>query len=79
MDPEAQPTPIRGERNIYCPFYSDCLDHAVNKFWRHWSCSQCPYRKLKSTNEVEYGANGEGPDYEFSPDLIRKIRGNESG
>jgi hypothetical protein len=77
---ELRPNPIcnRGERNIYCPLYSDCLDHAVNQFWQYWSCSKCPYRKIKSLDEVEYGANGEWLDYEFSPDIIKKIRGNES-
>jgi hypothetical protein len=78
---EQKPNPIyqRGERNIYCPFYNDCLDYAVNHFWRHWSCSQCPYRNIKSINEFEYGANGERIEYELSPDIIRKIGENASG
>jgi hypothetical protein len=78
---ESKPNPIckKGERNIYCHFYSDCLDHAVNHFWRHWSCSQCPYRNIKSIDELEYGADGEELSYEFSPDIIRKIGGNEFG
>jgi hypothetical protein len=80
-DMELKPNPIckRGERNIYCPFYSDCLDHAVNQFWRNWICSQCPYRNIKSIDELEYGADGEQLSYEFSPDILRKIGGNESG
>jgi len=55
------------------------LDHAVNQFGQRWSCSQCPYRNIKSIDELEYGANGELLDHEFSPDIIKKIRGNESG
>ena len=78
MEPKPNPVYKKGERNIYRPFYSDCLDHAVNQFWRHWSCSQCPYRNIKSI-DVEYGADGEELSYEFSPDIIRKIGGNESG
>ncbi len=58
MEPKANPVCKRGERNIFCPFYSDCLDHAVNQFWQHWSCTQCLYRKIKSFEEVEYGVNG---------------------
>jgi len=78
---EAKPNPIckRGERNIYCPLYSECLDHAINQFWQCWSCSRCPHRKIKSLAEAEYGADSEELDYEFSPDILRKIRGNESG
>jgi hypothetical protein len=79
MDPEAQPTPIKGERNIHCPHYSDCLNYVVNHFWESWSCSECPHRNMKLMDEVGYGANGEGLDYELSPDIIRKIRENESG
>jgi hypothetical protein len=77
---KAKPNPIckRGQRNIYCPLYSDCLDHAVNQFWEHWSCSRCPFRKIKSFDEAEYGTDSDLLDYEFSPDIIRKIRGNES-
>jgi len=52
MDPEAQPTPIKGERNIHCPHYSDCLDYVVNRFWESWSCSECPHRKEVPVGEV---------------------------
>lgn len=76
MEPIANPICKRGERNIYCPYYSDCLDYAVNHFWQHWSCSKCPYKKIRAIDEIEYGAIGEELDYEFSPDIIRKIRGN---
>ena len=78
---ESKPNPIckKGERNIYCPFYSDCLDHAVEYFWRYWSCSQCLYRNIKSIDELEYGDDGEELFYEFSPDIIRKIGENKFG
>lgn len=79
MDPEAQPTPIKGERNIYCPHYNDCLDYVVNHFWQSWSCSKCPHRKKRTIDGLEYITNDEELDYEFSPDIIRKIKGNESG
>ena len=78
---ELKPNPIckRGERNTYCPFYSGCLDHAVNQFWYYWSCSKCPYKRVQTFDEAGYSANGQGLGYEFSPDIIKKIRGNESG
>lgn len=79
MNPEAVPKPKKGERNIYCPFYNDCLDHAVNHFWQYWNCSQCPYRKLKSFYEIEYSVNSELIDYEFSPDIMRKIGEDGTG
>ena len=40
MEPRANPIPKRGERNICCPFYNDCLDQAVEGSWQSWDCSQ---------------------------------------
>jgi hypothetical protein len=79
MEPRPNPICKRGKRNIYCPLYSNCLDHAVNQFWQHWSCSQCSYRETKAFDETGYGAETDLLDYEFSPDIIKKVRGNESG
>jgi hypothetical protein len=36
-----------GERNIYCPFYRDCLDLVIKKSWEYWACSNCRHRKQK--------------------------------
>jgi len=33
---------------------------------------------MRPFDEVAYGANSELLDYGFSPDIIKKIRGNES-
>jgi hypothetical protein len=46
---ELTATPVRrtGERNLYCPYYSGCLDHAVQQNWGFWSCSQCRNQTLK--------------------------------
>lgn len=57
MHPKALPRPIKGERNIYCPFYSDCLDYAISNCWRYWNCSQCPHKTMQSTTEWEYEIN----------------------
>lgn len=74
MDPEAQPTPIKGERNIHCPHYNDCLDYVVNHFWRSWSCSECPYETVQGIYELEYEVNDDDLRYEVSPDIVREIR-----
>jgi hypothetical protein len=79
MEPKPNPICKRGERNIFCPFYSDCLDKAINQFWQCWTCSTCAYRKTKSIDEAEYSADGEEIEYNFSPDIIRKIGKNGSG
>jgi len=33
-----------GMRNVFCPYYDDCLDHAVDKCWRDWDCSECEHK-----------------------------------
>ena len=38
------PIPIEGERNVMCKHYGDCLDIAVEKNWKCWSCASfCKY------------------------------------
>jgi len=49
MDQKANPISESGERNIYCPFYNDCLDYAVSGSWQAWNCSQCPHKLIKQS------------------------------
>ena len=74
MEPKANPVCKRGERNIYCPIYSDCLDQVVNQFWQHWSCTQCPYRKIKSFDEIRYSVNSEEQGQELLIDIVEGLR-----
>jgi hypothetical protein len=41
--------PVRkpGERNIFCPYYDDCLNFAVKRHWQYFDCSQCPSKMVK--------------------------------
>jgi hypothetical protein len=47
MGEKAKPTPGRGERNIYCPYYGDCLDSAVDLSWQSWNCSECQHKMTR--------------------------------
>lgn len=78
MDPKAKPIRKRGERNIYCPFYSDCLDYVVKHFWQYWSCSNCPYKEILSITECEYNVNNTDSYYDLPPNVARRIWKNES-
>lgn len=53
MDQQANPTPKRGDRNIYCPFYSECLDYAVEYSWQSWNCSHCAHNETRALPEWE--------------------------
>lgn len=30
-----------GDRNLFCAYYCDCLDHAAMRHWKYWSCANC--------------------------------------
>ena len=34
--------PLNESRNVFCRSYDSCLDLAVKKNWRSWTCAKCP-------------------------------------
>jgi len=73
MEPKANPIRKRGERNIYCPFYNDCLDYAIKWSWKSWSCSQCPHKLTKqSITAYEWGVTDPEPYYDLPAHVIRE-------
>jgi hypothetical protein len=38
------PSPKSGPRNIFCPYYSSCLDTAIQSAWMSWDCHLCQER-----------------------------------
>jgi len=74
MEPRANPIPKRGERNICCPLYNDCLDQAVEGSWQSWDCSQCPHKLTRqSITEYEYEINDPEPNYDLPLEVYREI------
>lgn len=74
MVPKGNPIPAKGERNIYCPYYNNCLDYAVQDWWDSWNCSQCPYRLIKqSIRERDYDIGEAELDYDLMCDLPLEI------
>jgi len=45
MIEDSNPVPVNGERNIFCPHYCDCLDHASKNHWEYWACQDCPHKQ----------------------------------
>ncbi len=35
----------KGDRNIFCPHYCKCLDHAIHKSWEFWACAECQHKR----------------------------------
>lgn len=44
MEPDLNPLNEAGSRNLFCPHYRKCLDHAVKDQWLFWSCEACSHR-----------------------------------
>lgn len=44
MTEEQMPRRGKGKRNVFCHYYSACLNLAIDKTWNHWHCDQCPLR-----------------------------------
>ena len=44
MKQNRRPLNKKGDRNALCPYYSDCLDEAVEKSWRYWDCCECTHK-----------------------------------
>lgn len=40
------PNPVfkKGERNLFCPHYCECLDFAIMKSWEYWACFDCRHK-----------------------------------
>jgi len=70
MEQKANPLSEPGERNIFCPFYNDCLDYAVSASWQAWNCSQCLHKFIKQSI-AEYVFNNTDSFY----DLPLTVRG----
>jgi len=47
MKQNHNPIHRKGDKNILCPHYRDCLDHAAKNHWESWSCIDC-HHKLTS-------------------------------
>jgi len=63
MNRAGKPLQRKGERNLFCPLYKGCLDHAVKESWPYWACGDCrhkrneggkPELKLRATDSIEY-------------------------
>ncbi|MBE9581513.1 MAG: hypothetical protein IMF18_07835 [Proteobacteria bacterium] len=61
MKPRPKPAHRSGNKNIYCPFYGACLDHAAKRYWQNWDCSECPHKLKQQPLRRDQWANSAGP------------------
>jgi hypothetical protein len=54
MNQACNPRQKKGERNVFCPLYNRCLNHAIKESWEYFACSDC-------RNKLNQGSRPEIP------------------
>jgi hypothetical protein len=50
MRKNRNPHSRKGNRNVFCSDYNNCLDVAIERSWNSWNCGQCIPRFEEATN-----------------------------
>lgn len=73
---DQNPNPIRqnGKRNIFCPYYGDCLDHAAKLHWEAWACFDCHHKMMKESGiQAPFSSGDTTPYYTVSAEIYRRV------
>lgn len=55
---ERSPLNHKGNRNVLCPHYSQCLDEAIARAWEFWECGSCENRLTQDLEvDIHFAAN----------------------
>lgn len=44
MSLKCKPVCKKGDRNVFCRYYGDCLNYVIKKSWEYWDCGRCLHR-----------------------------------
>lgn len=62
----------KGRRNVFCPYYRDCLNLASKQNWHYWSCRKCGYiHEAQPISIIMYPPHNTDPHYSLSPTLYQ--------
>lgn len=74
MMKKKKPLHAKGYRNVFCPHYRICLDHASRKYWEYWTCLDCHYKhEQKSLTHVFISPENQNSYYLLPPSLNEKL------
>jgi len=74
MDHNQSPVHIKGYRNICCPYYGTCLDHAAKNHWKYWACLECRHSRKQSFGiDILPASENSYPYYSLSPSIYEKV------
>jgi hypothetical protein len=70
MNTKCNPIHKKGDRNVFCPYYGNCLDYAIEKSWEYWDCCDCGYQfNEEGSPELQLTASGTIAYYEVKLEL----------
>ena len=73
MNHNENPVHTRGDKNVFCPYYDNCLNHAVKLHWQRWSCMHCEHKQKQTfVQDALLLAKDPDPYYSFSPYFYKK-------
>ena len=75
MRSDSNPVYAEGEKNVFCPYYGECLNHACRNGWEYWACQDCEHRgKKEPVAAVLLPSQNYDSYYSISPALFLKNR-----
>lgn len=74
MKPGLKPVHSSGHKNIYCPCYRACLDHAAKHHWQYWDCSECPHKQRQQPIRLYQSSHAFGSYCELPASIYRHVR-----
>jgi hypothetical protein len=75
MGKDKNPVQNKGYRNVFCPYYRTCLDHASKHYWECWTCLDCRHKQEhKSATDVLLSPACADAYYSLSPSFYRKTK-----
>ncbi len=70
MQKHCNPRQHKGERNLFCNHYSNCLDYVIRNDWPDWACTRCAYQRNHYDKPVVFHSDTDTFDYhDLSPDF----------
>ena len=73
MNHNENPVHTKGDKNVFCPYYGNCLDYAVELHWEYWSCLSCQHKQNEIFIEDALLLTKDAdPYYSFSPNFYKK-------
>ena len=74
MNPKCNPVYKKGNRNVLCPYYIDCLDYAIEKSWAYWGCADCQHRLTQEAGaEARLMVGDSIAYYDLPSEIYREI------